>query len=52
MSTLIDFRELTGPSADDVIPFELGDAWAKVAEIAREHLRAQRDMANVQEDAA
>lgn len=31
---------------DDPIPFELDGAWTKVAEIAREHLRAQRDAAN------
>jgi len=46
MSTIIDFRERTGPSAEDAIPFELGETWAKIAEIAREHLQAQRDAAN------
>lgn len=44
--TTIDFRERTGLSAEDAIPFELGETWAKVAEIAREHLAAQRDAAN------
>lgn len=46
MSTLIDFRERIGPSVEDAIPFDLGETWAKVAEIAREYLQAQRDAAN------
>ena len=51
--TTVDFRELSGLALEDAIPFELGETWAKIAEIAREAIRAQRDAANgLAEDAA
>jgi len=50
--TTIDFREPSGLALEDAIPFVLDGAWTKVAEIARAHLRAQRDEADGREHTA